>query len=385
MPDWELDRAAASLLTVGFMGGSVNDAVKALIDRGVGGVVLFSRNLGTKSEVRELVRALKAYAGRPLFVAVDQEGGVVQRLRDGVARIPEMRALGTTSDEVLAERLGRVLASQLRAVGVDVDFAPVLDVDTNPRNPVIGSRSLSSDPQVVARLGVAIGKGLESAGVAACGKHFPGHGDTTQDSHLELPRLDHSLERLRAVELVPFRAWCDAGLSSLMTAHVVFSPLDPEYPATMSEPALGGLLRTELGYDGVVFSDDLEMRPILDNFGPREAAERGLRAGVDSFLCCHTASTAHEVIDALIDCARADESLHAQLSRACQRISAFTGRFFRQVDHVGGEAPDVQLTEEECKEVVEEILSRSRSTSMPSGADPTEAAQAVRRQQQEQQ
>lgn len=375
MPDAEIDRAAAALLTVGFAGAAVNDAVMRLLDRGVSGVILFSRNLRSKAEVAELVQSLKSYAGRPIFIAVDQEGGVVQRLRDGFARVPPMRALGSIDDEALAESVGRVLASQLRSVGIDVNFAPVLDVDTNPDNPVIGNRALSHDQQVVARLGVALGRGLEAGGVAACGKHFPGHGDTTQDSHLQLPRLEHTMERLREVELVPFRAWCAAQLSSVMTAHVVFSPLDEKYPATMSDAVLRGILRDELKYQGLVFSDDLEMRAILDHFGPREAAERGLRAGVDNFLCCHTAAVAHEIIDALADCAQSSDLMRERLLEAERRVARFTARWAKpSVDAGFGPFPGT-FSDKECLRVVDEVIARADPGKTNLGTDPTEGCQ----------
>ena len=160
-----------------------------------------------------------------------------------------------------------------------MNYAPVLDVDTNPENPVIGSRSFGRTPELVSELGVALAEGLESVGVAACGKHFPGHGDTQQDSHLELPRLAHSLERLEQVELAPFAAAIAAGIPALMTAHVIFEPLDPVYPATMSRAVLHGLLREKLGYDGLVVSDDLEMRAIADHYRRRRRGRARTRCG----------------------------------------------------------------------------------------------------------
>ena len=205
------------------------------MDDGIFGAILFKRNVGTARETAALCRDIKTRAGRPFILSVDQEGGRVARLRgEPFTALPSMRELGQRGDEGLAERVGRLLAHELRAVGFDWDFAPVLDVDTNPANPVIGDRSFSRDADEVARLGVALGRGLEAGGVASCGKHFPGHGDTTTDSHLTLPRLPHDLERLRRVELVPFRAFAQAGLASLMTAHVLFDALEPGVPATMS-------------------------------------------------------------------------------------------------------------------------------------------------------
>ncbi|HET8732938.1 MAG TPA: beta-N-acetylhexosaminidase, partial [Anaeromyxobacteraceae bacterium] len=231
-----LDAECAGLLCVGFDGTTPSPEVLELVRRGVGGVILFARNVESAEQVAELTASLKRAAGRPLLVSVDQEGGRVARLRarHGFTELPPMRALGETGDEGLAFEVGALLGSELRAVGIDQDYAPVVDVDTNPANPVIGDRSLSRDPERVGRLGAALARGLQSAGVAACAKHFPGHGDTSQDSHVALPRLAHSLERLEAVELPPFRALARAGVASVMTAHVVFEALDPKRPATLS-------------------------------------------------------------------------------------------------------------------------------------------------------
>jgi beta-N-acetylhexosaminidase len=270
------------------------------VGRGAGGVVLFGRNVESAEQVAALCASLKQAARRPLLVSVDQEGGRVMRLRarHGFTELPPMRSLGAAGDERLAREVGALLGRELRAVGIDQDYAPVVDVDTNPSNPVIGDRSLSRDPAAVARLGAALVRGIQSAGVAACAKHFPGHGDTTQDSHLELPRLPHDLARLRAVELPPFRAAAEAGAAAVMTAHVVFEPLDPERPATLSAPVLR-LLRQECGFRGAVISDDLEMQAVAAHFPLEEAVPEALLAGVDLFLVCHRAEAQHRAIDAL--------------------------------------------------------------------------------------
>jgi beta-N-acetylhexosaminidase len=298
-PVESLSRRIARLLAVGFVGKGMSSELQTLIDRGVSGVILFSRNIESPEQVAELCAAIKRYAGRPIYVAVDQEGGVVQRLRDGFTRLPTMRELGSTGRPELAFAAGAVLGRELRAVGIDVNFAPVIDVDTNPNNPVIGNRAFSANPLLVARMGVALGQGMESEGVASCGKHFPGHGDTELDSHLALPTLRHGLKRLREVELVPFRQWSQAKLASIMTAHVIFEALDPKYPATMSAAVMSGLLRDELKFEGLAISDDLEMKAVFDHFGAEQAAIVGLEAGVDQFLVCHRAEVAHTVLDAL--------------------------------------------------------------------------------------
>lgn len=323
----ELEVEAASLLCVGFQGQGLTPELEGLFARGVRGVILFSRNVGEAENVFELTRSIKMLAAEPIVVAVDQEGGQVQRLRRGFTELPPLRALGATREPELAVAVGRLLGSELRAVGIDWNFAPVLDVDTNPNNPVIGPRAFGAEPALVAELGVALAAGLASAGVAACGKHFPGHGDTELDSHLALPRVDHDWPRLEQVELLPFRAAIRAEIPALMTAHVVFSPLDAELPATLSAAVITGLLRTQLGYEGVVVSDDLEMKSIVDHFGIDEAIVRGVAAGVDQFLVCHSATRMHAAIDALIHAVESGELSRERLRSASQRLQRFRARW----------------------------------------------------------
>lgn len=383
MPTTDIARAAAQLLTVGFLGRDLSDPLKRLLDRGVAGVVLFSRNIGTRHQLSVLTQSIKEYAGRSLYIGVDQEGGVVQRLRDGFTRIPPMRALGSIGDVGVAERLGRLVGRELRAVGIDVNYAPVLDVDTNPNNPVIGSRSFSRHPEVVAQLGVAFGRGLEAMGVASCGKHFPGHGDTEQDSHFELPRVSHSIERLREVELVPFRSWTEAALASVMTAHVIFEPVDSELPATMSSKVLQGILREDIGYKGLVFSDDLEMKAIADHYGIEQAAILGVNAGVDNFLCCHTEGVAHRFIETVasaVDDGRIDEE---RFFEAQKRVTCFLERWAMPASSgarsVASSTEALQENElEEGLSLIEEIYRRAEPGLLGPGIDPTEAMNQIR-------
>ena len=350
------------MFMVGFPGREPDAELRALAAEGVLGAILFKRNLGAPEESAALCRRLKEEAGRPFLLAVDQEGGRVARLRGAPFKeLPPMREVARRGGPALAERAGRLLALELRAVGFDWDFAPVLDVDTNPANPVIGDRSFGRDPAQVAQLGVALARGLEGGGVASCGKHFPGHGDTAADSHLELPALPHDLDRLRRVELVPFRAYAQAGLSAVMTAHVVFQALEPGVPATMSRRALQGMLRDELGFRGVVVSDDLEMKAIAGRFSVGEAAVLGVLAGVDLFLVCSHAALQREAIEAVV---RAVESGRIPASRILEsgsRLDALLGKFA----HPPGERLGTLATADH------EALA-SGLAAITRGADPTE-------------
>ncbi len=311
------------LLFAGFEGTEVPSDLARLVREGrVGGVVLFARNVRDPAQVRDLVARLHglAPADTPLCVAIDQEGGRVQRLRAPWTEWPPMRRLGEGDDLAQTARVASALARELADLGIDLDFAPVVDVDTNPLNPVIGDRSFGREPERVARHARAFIEAMQQAGVAACAKHFPGHGDTNEDSHVALPRVDHPLARLREVELVPFRAAALAGVASMMTAHVLLPCLDPRVPATLCGAALE-LLRHEIGYDGVVFGDDFEMAAVARHFPPREATRRALEAGVDALLVCSRSDMRDEVIAEL-------ESLPAgRLEPGLRRVAALKRRF----------------------------------------------------------
>jgi beta-N-acetylhexosaminidase len=370
-----LEQQAASLFTVGFYGKAVTDDLRGLLARGVGGVIFFARNVGTPEEVLELNRDIKTTANRPLVLAIDQEGGQVARLRSGFTELPPMRAVGATGSALLARDLGKLIARELRAVGFDMNYAPVLDIDTNPDNPIIAARSFGRTPELVTELGLALAAGLQEAGVAACGKHFPGHGDTSQDSHLELPTLPHAMERLERVELAPFKAAAKAGIASFMTAHVIFEAVDSKYPATMSRAVLTGILREKLGYDGMVVTDDVEMKAIADNYGVEEAVLLGLNAGVDHFLCCHTAALAHRAIDSIVRAVESGKLSQQTLDTATRRFGSLRSRFAK---HVGSPAGLATLRAPEHLSLVARILNSVDASLSDIGTDPTEVMERIR-------
>ncbi len=340
------------LLWVGFPGPSVSSALRGKLERGaVGATIVFKRNLqlatagGGSGELPGELCDLDALAalnaelhraapdGTPALIAVDQEGGPVQRVRAPATRWPAMCAhdrLAAPDDAIMAEAVGRAIGDELRALGFDVDFAPVLDVATNPANPIIGDRAFGSDAEAVARRALAFARGLDAAGVLACGKHFPGHGDTATDSHLELPRIDHGWERLDRVELLPFRRAAEAGLPMIMTAHVVFAAIDPGpepgpgpgRPATLSEPVVTGLLRGKLGYRGVIVSDDLDMRAIAGHMGADVAAVAAVRAGCDVLLLCADEANQEAAEAALIREAERDTEFRRKVGEAAHRVRA---------------------------------------------------------------
>ncbi len=275
---------------MGFDGHTMPEEVKRLsASFDLGGVILFSRNVAEPAQVRELSREV-ASVGRdwPLWVSVDQEGGRVARLRRPFTEWPPMVTLGRSGDAALADAFGVALAAELRAVGINLDYTPVLDIHTNSKNPIIGDRAFGSTPEVVASCGAALIRSLHAGGIVACGKHFPGHGDTSTDSHLELPVVEHPPERLEAVEYVPFRAGIEAGLATIMTAHVLVPSIDPDVPATFSTAVVTDALKTTMGFEGVVISDDLGMKAVSANWPLPDAMVAALQAGCDAVLLCNS-------------------------------------------------------------------------------------------------
>ena len=314
-------------------GWQTDSQAAALIDDiHVGGVVLMGRNIQPpgqmKATIADLQNRVKAEGLPPLFVAVDQEGGRVQRLGPPhYVKRPTAREIGQSSPE-LARAAAREIGAELRELGFNFDFAPVLDVDSNPQNPVIGDRSYGIDPEKVAALGVAAMRGFqEDAGVLACGKHFPGHGDTDTDSHFALPRITHDLAHLKAVELVPFRAAIVAGIAAIMTSHILFPALDPTLPATLSPAILTGLLRQKLGFSGLIITDDLEMKGVAAGWGAAEAAVLAVEAGADILLCCHEWETQKAIQAALLEAVVNGRIAEGRLDESLARIAAAKARW----------------------------------------------------------
>lgn len=304
---------------VGF-DGPEDPVAEALAAGRAGGVILFARNVESASQVRDLNARLRVAGGDGLPIGVDQEGGRVARLaKAGLPDGPTARSLAAGGDPGAARRRGRETGAALADLGFTIDFAPVLDVDTNPDSPVIGDRSYGPDPAVVTAFGREAALGLMEGGVHACGKHFPGHGDAALDSHRDLPTVAHDEARLERVELAPFVALCGL-LPAIMTAHVRFPALDPAVPATLSEPIVTGLLKGRLGFAGVVVSDDLEMGAIADRYGPDEAAVLAVLAGVDLLLFCHRRERWEAAHAALVREAEASPAFRARLMDAARRV-----------------------------------------------------------------
>ena len=332
MPDapLSLPELCGQLIVGGFDGSSIPDDLLASIARAeLGGVILFKRNLPNLGAAHAICTAASeaAPANLPPAIGVDQEGGKVVRLPEPVLRLPAMRRLGALGDPDLVRRAAEIVGRQLGAIGFNLNFAPVLDVDSNPDNPIIGDRAFSSDADQVARFGRAYIEGLQSAGLMACGKHFPGHGDTSKDSHLDLPVVDQDKQRLDSVELPPFRTASLRGVAAMMTAHVVYPDLDPGVPATLSHRICTALLRSEIGFNGVLFSDDLEMKALADHYEIEQSAVLAIRAGCDVLLICHDTKLQERARAALVAKAETDPDFRGRCQQAFARFIGARRRF----------------------------------------------------------
>ena len=308
-----MHRHVGQLVVVGFGGYTVSAELRAMArEWDLGGIILFDRNIEAPEQVAELAFEIQELAHDvPLWVSIDQEGGRVARLRAPFTEWPPMAHLGRRGDVQLAERFAAALAEELSAVGVTLDFAPVLDLHNEAVDSlthVIGDRALSADPDEVGRLGAVIIETLQRNGIAACAKHFPGHGETRVDSHAELPVVDHPPERLRAHEMAPFRAAIAAEVATVMTAHVLYPALDDEQPATLSRAIIDDILRRALGHQGLIVTDDLEMGAITGSHTVESAAVRALCAGCDTLLMCGDSIARHAAaIEAIIHAVETEE------------------------------------------------------------------------------
>lgn len=330
-----LEQQIGQLFMVGFPGTSPTPEIIDLIQRcHVGGMIFFTRNIADARQVRDLTRSLQeaARAARhryPLLISIDQENGMVRRLGEDMTTFPGNMALGAIGSEQMVADIAQATGEELKAVGINMNLAPVADVNNNPANPVIGVRSFGEDPELVARLTAPAVQGYRAAGVISTLKHFPGHGDTATDSHRALPVIPHTRERLEAVELVPFKRGIEAGADVVMIAHIFLPALMPSdgLPATVSPAVVQGLLREQLGYAGVVMSDCLEMDAITNTVGAARGSVLALKAGIDLVLISHRADRQRAGIEAVLEAARSGELSAAEIERAAERVLRLKQRF----------------------------------------------------------
>ena len=356
-----LHRHIGQLVVAGFDGYLVPTELRALArEWDLGGVVLFGRNVEAPEQVAELAfRAQELAHDVPLWIGIDQEGGRVARLRAPFTEWPPMEGLGRQGDNGLAGRFAAALADELSAVGVSLNFAPVLDVRHDGADPVIGDRALSSNPAEVGRIGAVIIETLQRNGIAACAKHFPGHGDARADSHTELPVIEQPPERLREQDMAPFRAAVGANVAGVMTAHILYPSLDVEQPATLSRTIVRDLLRDEIGHQGLVVTDDLEMGAITQTHTVEQAAVAALGVGCDTALLCGASVERHvSVLEAIIRAVEAKSLNVRTVEDALARQRRVKGRFLagaRPRRPLAGKALRARLGTSAHQAVAEEI------------------------------
>ncbi|AZS14706.1 beta-N-acetylhexosaminidase [Paenibacillus lutimineralis] len=340
LTQWTLEQKIGQLFICGFHSLTPDEQITTLTGKyHVGGVVYFRRNIESVRQLATLSHNLqklpRSHSDIPLIISIDQEGGMVARLdHDGISRIPGNMTLGAVDDLQLTYDVAKLAAEEMLALGINMNFAPCIDVNNNPANPVIGVRSFGEDPTKVAEHGVAATRGYQEHGVIATVKHFPGHGDTAVDSHLGLAVVPHDKERLHHIELLPFRKGIEAGADAVMTAHVIFPAFETEeIPATLSRRVLTELLREEMGFDGVIVTDCLEMHAIAKSCGIAEGAVRAIEAGADLVLVSHTLSDQIAAIEAVREAVvsgrisedRINQSLQRILELKANRIAPSTG------------------------------------------------------------
>ncbi len=360
-----LEEKVGQLFQVGFSGSTVNDEIKDLIENyHIGGVIYFSRNIKNPAQTAELSNnlqqlALDSGSGFPLFISADQEGGTVTRLK-GATHFPGNMALGAAQSKNLTEKVAQATASELKNLGINVNLAPVLDVNNNPANPVIGVRSFGEDPELVAELGMSYIKGLQSEGITATAKHFPGHGDTDTDSHLDLPIIKHQRSRLDEVELYPFKKAIEAGVDSIMTAHVYFPAIEKEegIPATLSKSVLTDLLRDELKFEGLIITDCMEMNAIVNTFGTVEGAVRTIEAGSDTVLVSHSYQQQKKAIEAVIEAVKSGRISEKRIDQSVKRILTLKGKRInlKQVDQYDPDQIDFKAHQRTAQKLAEKAL-----------------------------
>ncbi|WP_340028918.1 beta-N-acetylhexosaminidase [Paenibacillus sp. FSL H7-0940] len=340
--DLTLGQKVGQLLMCGFHSQHADEQITRLIrDYHVGGVIYFRRNVESVDQLTRLSAELQDMAAEagalPLMISVDQEGGMVARIdQEGMTQVPGNMALGATGNAEYTLECAQILGRELKNIGIDMNLAPVVDVNNNPLNPVIGVRSYGEHAESVAAHGVAAITGYQSQGIAATAKHFPGHGDTAVDSHLGMVTVPHDRNRLEQMELLPFRKAIEAGVDAIMTAHVMFPSIEPEpIPATLSHKVLTGLLREEMGFEGIIITDCLEMHAISKPYGVAEAAVRAVEAGADLILVSHTLQDQVVALEAIVEAVRTGRISEEVIHQAVERIMTWKRkRCGQQNDHL---------------------------------------------------
>ena len=302
-----LDEKIGQLVISGFYGTTLDENILKLIKEDkISGVILFNRNVKDSSTLLSLNNSLKESNKNnklPLFISVDEEGGLVTRMPKDIKRLPTNTYIGSLNNKDLSYNVGEILGEQLSYFGFNMNFAPVLDINSNPNNPVIGDRSFGNNKDTVAILGTSTMKGIQSKNIISVVKHFPGHGDTSVDSHVNLPVVNYDINRLKSFEFVPFKTAIQNGADAIMVGHILLPKIDSKYPSSMSYEIVTNILRKDLGFNGLVVSDDMTMGAITKNYSIEESSIKAINAGVDLLLVCQKYENTENVLKALKEAA----------------------------------------------------------------------------------
>lgn len=356
-----IEEKIGQMIIAGFEGKKITDKIKKIVlDMHIGGLILFSRNFETPQQVGALCNDLQNLAKSssakiPLFISIDHEGGRVIRLGEPFTQFEAASVIGSIGSTDLANSFARSIARELSAVGINMNFAPVLDIHTNPLNPVIGDRAFSSDPGIVCKMGLEVIKGLRSCNVIPVGKHFPGHGDTFSDSHFDLPVVMSNYNRLKEIELKPFVSAIQDHIDAIMTAHVVYPEIDSKYCATLSEKILQGILREDLGFNGLIISDDMEMKAVSGKSDIGEVSVKAAISGVDIILVCKDYNNIEMVYKGLLDAVNNRTLSIERVNGSVDRIIALKEKYHIKFRDIDMEYMKTVIGNKEHKKIAEEI------------------------------
>ncbi|AXI00013.1 beta-N-acetylhexosaminidase [Sporosarcina sp. PTS2304] len=362
MRELSIEEKIGQLVLMGIEGLQLDTKAKDLIEKQhIGGIILFKRNFDNVTQSLQLINAVKQSneAGQvPLLISLDEEGGRVTRLPEELVKTPTNRYIGNVANGKFAYDIGELLGKKLHAFGLNMDFAPVLDVDSNPNNPVIGDRSYGADPEIVSQAGLNQAEGMISQQIIPVVKHFPGHGDTSVDSHIDVPVITHDKKRLQEIELLPFKRAIKNGIDAIMVGHLLVQAYDPLVPASMSKPVIEGLLRDELQFKGVVITDDLIMGAVQKNYTIGEAAVRTIQAGGDILLVGHGYDPVQQVVTALREAVNSGELTEQRINESVERVLKLKMEY--QLDDLQHDSIDVEDLNRQTKELLAQLQANKK-------------------------
>lgn len=326
-----LDEKIGQLVISGVDSTSIDSTIENLIQKKyISGVILFNRNISNAQQLLNLTNSIKNINKSnniPLFISVDEEGGIVSRLPNEFIKLPKNSYIGKINSSTFSYEVGKSIGKELSSLGYNMDFAPVMDINSNPKNPVIGSRSFGNNKEIVTKLGIETMKGLQSENIISVIKHFPGHGDTSVDSHIGLPIVNNDLTRLNNLELVPFKSAIKNGADVVMVSHILLPKIDSEYPASLSSKITTDLLRKELNFDGVIITDDMTMGAITENYDIGDASVKSLLAGSDIILVCHDYNNVTKVLKSIKTAIKNNTLSEQRINQSLYRILSLKQKY----------------------------------------------------------